>query len=73
VIDTVAVARPTAKLCAEPIPAPLFPVAATCAIRVHVPTPVKLTVEPLTVQTEFVEEVMEKTAPFPEVLKFGVK
>jgi hypothetical protein len=32
-----------------------------------------LTVGPLTVQTEFVEEVREKTAPFPEVLKLGVK
>src|ERR1039457_6647278 len=48
-------------------------VALTVMFRSQVPIATKLTVGPLTVQTEFVEEVRVKTAPFTEVLKLGVK
>jgi hypothetical protein len=46
--------------------------AATSAVRVHWPAPTKFTVEPLTVQTELVDDVTENTVPFPEVVKLGV-
>ena len=47
-------------------------VAPTVTVRPQVPTPTKLTVVPLTVHTELVEEATEKTVPLPEVLKLGV-
>ena len=37
------------------------------------PTPTKLTVEPLTAQTELVDDVTEKTVPLPDVAKPGLK
>jgi hypothetical protein len=51
----------------------LVNVAPTDAVRLQVPTPTKLTVEPFTAQTDDVDEVVENTVPSLEVLNAGAR